>query len=247
MSVIYTVPAWLQRRVSGSADLIERKNSRYILGANNKMTTDVTKSRRSSFAPPKRLGRSFGLFLCFLLNTLHTGQPWAQSTIYSWTDEKGVLHFSNSMVPPQHKDQAARIEAPSRPASSDAGGNNSDTIPLVILNDDPSQKFVRAILAGEHESREVLMLVDTGAQITLIDEALAAALAVEHVNTAVLTGVTGSAKGWIGRLPTLRLGEQEVRDLEVMVAPLPGRWLLGMDVLEKLQLSVGPRSLQRVR
>jgi len=211
------------------------------------MTTDTAKSRRSSFAPMRSLGRSFGLFLCFLLSTLTTGQPWAQGTIYSWTDEKGVLHFSNSTVPPQHKDQATKIETSSRPTSPPGQGNNSDTIPLVILNDDPSQKFVRATLTGEQDSREVLMLVDTGAQITLIDEALASALAVEHVNAAVLTGVTGSAQGWIGRLPALRLGEQEVRDLDVMVAPLPGRWLLGMDVLEKLQLSVGPRSLHRAR
>jgi predicted aspartyl protease len=229
-----------------NSDRENGETAEYILGTDKKMTTDTAKSRRPA-VPAKCLGRPFGLFLCVLLSTLTTGQPWAQGTIYSWTDEKGVLHFSNSTVPPQHKDRAARIETYSRPASSTAQENASDAIPLVILNDDPSQKFVRAMLSGEHDSREVLMLVDTGAQITLIDEALAAALEVEHVNTAVLTGVTGSAKGWIGRLSALRLGEQEVRDLEVMVAPLPGRWLLGMDVLEKLQLSVGPRSLHRAR
>jgi len=91
------------------------------------------------------------------------------------------------------------------------------------------------------------MLVDTGAQMTLIDQALAEELALEHVDNALLTGVTGSTTGWIGRLSGLRLGGHEVRDLQVMVAPISGRLLLGMDVLERLELSVGPRSLQRAR
>jgi len=149
------------------------------------------------------------------------------------------------MVPQQYMGYAAKIETPSRPASSGSGA--SDSIPLEILNDDPSQKFVRAILTGEQDTREVLMLVDTGAQMTLIDQALAEELALEHVDNALLTGVTGSTTGWIGRLSGLRLGGHEVRDLQVMVAPISGRLLLGMDVLERLELSVGPRSLQRAR
>jgi len=32
-----------------------------------------------------------------------------------------------------------------------------------------------------------------------------------------------------------------------MVGPMRGHLLLGMDVLERLELSVGPRSLQRAR
>src|SRR5215510_2374044 len=171
----------------------------------------------------------------------------AQGTIYSWTDEKGVVHFSNSMVPPQHAEHVTTFETSPSSAARVSGTGTSDSIPLVILNDDPSQKFVRAQLAGEQDSREVLMLVDTGAQITLIDQSLAEELALEHVDNALLTGVTGSAVGWIGRLPILRLGPAEVRDLNVMVGPMPGRLLLGMDVLEKLELSIGPRSLQRAR
>src|SRR5262249_25291862 len=127
------------------------------------------------------------------------------------------------------------------------GTEAHDNMPGVILNNDPSQKFVRAELAGEQDSREVLMLVDTGAQITLIDQSLAEELALERLDNALLTGVTGSAVGWIGRLPVLRLGRAEVRDLSVMVGPMRGRLLLGMDVLERLELSVGPRSLQRAR
>jgi predicted aspartyl protease len=91
----------------------------------------------------------------------------------------------------------------------------------------------------------MLMLVDTGAQITVIDEETAQELDIEHVQDALLAGVTGTSRGWIGRLAALRLGEDTVKDLQVMVGPMTGRLLLGMDVLEQLGLAVGLRSLHR--
>ncbi|MCS6926806.1 MAG: retroviral-like aspartic protease family protein [Candidatus Binatia bacterium] len=172
---------------------------------------------------------------------------WAQTTIYTWTDEKGIRHYSDSAVPAQHSDTVDRIIVPTRPLSTTPPMQAVESIPLVILRNDPSQKFVRVVLEGERASREVLMLVDTGAQITLIDEDLAEELALEHMQDALLQGVTGMARGWIGRLPRLQVGAATVNDWPVMVGPLPGRLLLGMDVLEYLQLSVGPRSLERVR
>lgn len=170
---------------------------------------------------------------------------WAQTTIYTWTDEKGVPHYSDSAVPAQYTNTVERITVPRdlSPVMAPA----SESIPLVILHNDPSQKFVRVVLEGARGSREVLMLVDTGAQITLIDEELAEELALEHVQDALLQGITGVARGWIGRLPRLQVGTAAVSEWPVMVGPLPGRLLLGMDVLEHLQLSVGPRSLDRVR
>jgi predicted aspartyl protease len=182
-----------------------------------------------------------------LLLCCNGAQLWAQTTIYSWTDEKGVRHYSNSMAPSRDHGQVEQIVTPSHAATLASEARASESIPLVILNNDASQKFVRATLEGERTTQEVLMLVDTGAQITLIDEDLAEELHLEHVQDALLSGVTGTAQGWIGRLPTLRLGSETVNDLYVMVGPLPGRFLLGMDVIERLELSVGPRSLHRSR
>ena len=188
--------------------------------------------------------RRFILGLLFLL-PFWGEQVEAQDTIYSWTDEKGVIHYSNSMAPPQHQKEAATV-VPSTHAPIQRGGfHEAATIPLVLMNNDPSQKFVRTVLESEYASREALMLVDTGAQITVIDEETAQALDVEHVQDALLAGVTGTSRGWIGRLRTLRVGEDVVNDLHVMVGPMNGRLLLGMDVLERLGLSVGLRSLHR--
>jgi predicted aspartyl protease len=181
----------------------------------------------------------------FLLLPVRGTQLWAQDTIYSWTDENGVMHYSNSMAPPQHLKEAATAVASSRAPLREGALRDAANIPLVILNNDASQKFVRAVLEGEHTSREALMLVDTGAQITVIDEETAQELNIDHIQDALLAGVTGLSRGWIGRLPALHIGEDVVSDLRVMVGPMSGRLLLGMDVLEQLGLSVGLRSLHR--
>ena len=177
-----------------------------------------------------------------LLWLLQPEQIFAQSRIYTWTDEYGVTHFSDSVVSPEVMDKAKSL-TPS--AKSSVRSSKNEDIPLMIFPDRPAQRFVRAELEGGQAVRDVLMLVDTGAQISLIDEGLARDLDLEHVQDALLQGVTGASQGWIGRLSSLRLGAEEVRNLQIMVGPRPGLILLGMDVLERLKLSVGPRSLQR--
>lgn len=184
------------------------------------------------------------LLLLLLLMSVMGSQPvTAQGTIYTWVDEKGVTHFSNSMAPPQHTQESSSAVT-SHPSARTGGAYEVGAIPLVILHNDPSQKFVHAVLEGSHNARKALMLVDTGAQITVLDEETARELDIEHVQDALLAGVTGTSRGWIGLLPTLRVGEEEVNNLHVMVGPMAGRLLLGMDVLEHLGLSVGLRSLQ---
>ena len=193
-----------------------------------------------------------GVLGIILFSTLGIQSLGAQATIYRWTDEHGVVHYSNSTMSHEQSGQAQTFIMPERPAPANtqiaaSTSHGSSKIPLVLLNNDPSQKFVRAVLQGDYTSKEVLMLVDTGAQRTLIDDKLARELDIEHVQDAMLSGITGSAKGWIGRLDSLKIGQDEVEDLHVIVAPVSGRLLLGMDVLEKLSLAVSPRSLDRVQ
>jgi hypothetical protein len=200
-------------------------------------TAQLSRSVILVLRPPWRIGG-----MLTILWFLQTEALFAQSRIYTWTDEYGVTHFSDSVVSPEVMDKAKSM-IPSIKSSSRA--STDEDIPLVTFPDRPAQRFVRAELEGGQAVRDVLMLVDTGAQISLIDEALAEDLDLEHVQDALLQGVTGASQGWIGRLSSLRLGSEEIRDLQIMVGPRPGMVLLGMDVLERLKLSVGPRSLQR--
>jgi predicted aspartyl protease len=178
-----------------------------------------------------------------LLWLLHAVPLFAQSRIYTWTDEYGVTHFSDSVVSPAVMDKAKTL-VPSAKSSARVS-HSAEDIPLLVFPNRPLQKFVQAEVEGERISRQILMLVDTGASISMIDESLAKELDIEHVEEVPISGVTGTSKLWIARVPSLRLGEDEIKDVHVAIGPQPGLILLGMDVLERLKLSVGPRSLQR--
>lgn len=165
-----------------------------------------------------------------------------QTKIYSWTDDKGVVHFSDSMVPPEHLDDARSITVRTYTGPDTSG---PERIPLETRDGDPSRKWVRVTLEGHRGERDVMMVVDTGAQSTMIDEPLAQEIGLEHVGNARLMGVTGAANGWVGHAQRLKVGSEEVRDLNVFVGPVPGIYLLGMDVLNKLELTVGKDTLRR--
>jgi len=169
----------------------------------------------------------------------------AQSSVYSWTDEKGTLHFSNAGPPAESAENVTRrIMRPHVPRPVPA---SSDEIPFVFVGADSSRRFVPVVLEGGRRQKEILMLVDTGAQMTLIDEDLADELDVEHVRDAQIVGVSGAVPGWLGRLRSLRLGGEEIQGPHVMVGPRQGMHLLGMDVLGALNLSIGPEALEKAR
>jgi predicted aspartyl protease len=89
-----------------------------------------------------------------------------------------------------------------------------------------------------------MMLVDTGAQMSMIDEDLAGDLGLEFISEAGIIGVTGTAPGWVGRIQRLKLDGKEVSDWPILVGPSQGLALLGTDLLDHLELSVGSKSLE---
>lgn len=175
-----------------------------------------------------------------LLAAGHVVPAHGQGSLYTWTDERGVVHFSNSQVPARHiahAEQRANVVGPTPRKYARA----ASTIPLISRD---QKRFVRARLEGTSSTREVVMLVDTGAQMTLIDESTASELGAEFVEEAGIIGVTGTTSGWIGLLRRVQLGDKEVRDWRVMVGPSAGVLLLGMDVLERLELTVAADYLE---
>lgn len=172
---------------------------------------------------------------------LATGREGAaEERLYKWTDEQGIVHFSNSSLPRRYAGQA-ELRTPLPPHVAPTRRSKGAGIPLISEN---RKKLVRARLEGSRSAREVMMLVDTGAQMTLIDEELAEELGAEFVEEAGIVGVTGVAPGWMGKLRRLQLGDREVQDWTVMVGPVPGLALLGLDVLDRLRLSVGSDHLE---
>jgi hypothetical protein len=194
----------------------------------------------------RRRGGAFNLLLaCCACALVVVATADAQSSVYSWTDDKGTLHFSNTGPPAEGAaDLTRRVMPPHVPQNLPAAGKE---IPFVILNGDVSRRFVPVVLEGARSRKEVLMLIDTGAQISMIDQELADDLDVEHVQDVQIVGVSGVAPGWVGRLRSFQLGDEELSQLHVMVGPLSGMRLLGMDVLSAMKLTIGQKALERGR
>ncbi len=159
----------------------------------------------------------------------------AQEQIYTWTDDRGVVHFSNS-GPPQGTSATPMFSIKEfRP------------VPLEVDANSPARKLVRVELQGTTQRTEVRMLVDTGADKTVITPTVADQIGVSYRRDQVLKGVTGEGVGALVELPRLRVGSMELRDFEVIVGPADAPNLLGMDVLNALDLSVGRDTLYRSR
>jgi hypothetical protein len=165
----------------------------------------------------------------------------AQSTIYRWADERGVVHFSDRGVPGKYASGAE--ERSVKPGERRPEGTPApSTIPLSVS---AGKRYVDVVLEGPYRTREMKMLVDTGAQMSLIDEDVAEDLDLEFVRDVQIIGVSGPTQGWIGRLKSLKIGDKEVDGLDIMVGPMPGLQLIGVDVLDELQLTIGPEALHK--
>lgn len=184
------------------------------------------------------LGMGVVIGLCF--QAVST-RAVAQDQMFTWTDEHGLVHFSNSA--PADGAHATTRTLATHPENADtAGGSAFQPVPLEVSHD---QKIVRVHLEGSHKSLDVRMIVDTGAQRTLLAPELANELGVRLLRTEIMGGVTGVAVGKVVELETIRVGTEELRNLEVSVGKMPGLNLLGMDVLNRLELRVGRDTLDR--
>lgn len=164
-----------------------------------------------------------------------------QGTVFKWTDSRGIVHFSDSNVP---REYAGNVEKSRHRHSQLATGQpkiGGTSIPLLAQD---GRKYVSATLEGPYRSRSIMMLVDTGAQMSMIDEELADELGLEFVTEAGIVGVTGTSPGWVGRVHRLKLEGKELSDWPILVGPSQGLALLGTDVLDHLELSVGSKSLE---
>jgi hypothetical protein len=172
---------------------------------------------------------------------VHGAPVRGQATVFKWTDSNGIIHFSDSNVP---REYAGRVEERKHHYTRVASGqppSEPTQIPLLARD---GRRYVNATLEGPYHSRKIMMLVDTGAQMSMIDEDLAGDLGLEFVTEAGIIGVTGTAPGWVGRVNRLKLDGKELSDWPILVGPSQGLALLGTDVLDHLQLSVGIDSLE---
>jgi predicted aspartyl protease len=176
-----------------------------------------------------------------LVASSHGAPARGQATVFKWTDADGIVHFSDSNVP---REYAGSVKEQQHRHSRLATGQPEATGTSIPLLAQDGRKYVNATLEGPYRSRKVMMLVDTGAQMSMIDEALADDLGLEFVSDVGIIGVTGTSPGWVGRVQRLKLEDKELSDWPILVGPSQGIALLGTDVLDHLELSVGSRTLE---
>lgn len=169
------------------------------------------------------------------LATLVLAAGPAGAQLWRWTDGEGVVRYTNdpAAIPPVYRDAARDIGSPQPRSAPVTGG--ATVIPFAARG---------PITAGVHlNGVPLLLLVDTGAERTVISPAAIARAGMDPERGRLLriVGVTGSATAREVVVPLLdvagaRVGPLPVIVHEMSVGEVDG--LLGRDVLDYFTLTV---------
>ena len=173
----------------------------------------------------------------------------AHSEIYKWVDQSGRVHFTDNLssIPPAHQHKAqpqASTPAP-LPAPAPALPPQAAVVtPVPISYAVPLRRtgeamVVQALLNGNVTSP---LLVDTGAELTVISPAVARRLGL-NLDLAVfipLRSASGVFLAPLTKIHSLTVGDATVRELEVIVHDAaPGiDGLLGMSFLDNFAVTI---------
>ncbi len=185
------------------------------------------------------------------------GPTWATAQIYRWTDDRGELHLTEGpdSVPLRFRSGAAVLGQPG-PAPPAAAGTGAAVAPvtdqpvLVRIPFVPGTPIV--VSARVNGGRSVQLVLDTGADRTMISPLALSALGVDMRPLArgSLRGVTGTAADVdVVRLESLEVGEAKASPIAVVVhdANLTrGEGLLGRDFLDRFTVNIDTRAREVV-
>jgi clan AA aspartic protease (TIGR02281 family) len=174
-----------------------------------------------------------------LLALLATAANAQVLEMYRWTDEQGVVHYTNGLrdIPEQFRGSATLIRsAEARPAPPPA--------------DKASIQFQRRgdlviVTAKLNGKSPVSLVVDTGASYTTISQAAAQAAGIQlPENPTVLSFHTanGTIQAPLGTLGSMEIGGLELKDVTVAIhdvfpdAAIAG--LLGQNFLSQFRLEI---------
>jgi len=169
----------------------------------------------------------------------------ADAQIYRWVDESGVPHFADGIdsVPDRYRSKAVPLgmkNAPPAPAAPGAPGAKASGETAIQFI--PGQRImVDARINGNAEAR---LMLDTGADRTLISPRALQAAGVRLTGpstTAEVTGAMGSGQMQFIVIESLEVGEARVGRMPVGSGILPpdvGDGLLGRDFLDQFNVNI---------
>ena len=169
----------------------------------------------------------------------------ADAQIYRWVDDNGVPHFADGIdsVPDRYRSKAVPLgmkNAPPAPAAPGAPGAKASGETAIQFI--PGQRImVDARINGNAEAR---LMLDTGADRTLISPRALQAAGVRLTGpstTAEVTGAMGSGQMQFIVIDSLEVGESRVGRMPVGSGILPpdvGDGLLGRDFLDQFNVNI---------
>jgi clan AA aspartic protease (TIGR02281 family) len=166
---------------------------------------------------------------------------------FRWVDEKGFIHFADDLT---------SVPEPYRKASRDgqatSGAEKPDSISksdlpkaihprryILPLTWEGGRLFVDAKI---NDRIPIRLIVDTGANMTIIPASLASRLGFDKRNSLSIDvrGVGGVIEGLLIEVDSLKVGEAEARNFDMVVIEdsLGGTALLGADFLSRFQMEI---------
>src|SRR3989338_2818306 len=186
--------------------------------------------------------RRYGILVAALL-LAYSGAAFP-ADILRWTDEKGVVHFTDNLhnIPEKFRSSVTRIKAKESPRSPEAA--------KPILFDKASVPFqkkgtVVVVPATINEKATVRFVVDTGASYTMISQATAKELDIDlekkHPSVPFQTA-NGTIQAPLVSLSSIDVGGLHVKDLTAAVhdvSPDPSiSGLLGLNFLSNFRMDI---------
>lgn len=199
------------------------------------------------------------LLLPAMLICVVPGPPsWALT--YECLDEAGTPVFTDS---PSQLTNCATAARPSPPSATPGGGSGSHLVPMPVLPAVlasptgrsesegiviPLTRIGRSLVAQAklNGSRDARLIVDTGAEITVLSHAAAldaGLLPSQTVATVTLNTAGGSVRAEVFRVGSVSVGSAEARNVPAAIHDLPDApagvdGLLGLTFLEHFLVTV---------
>ena len=170
----------------------------------------------------------------------------AGAQVYHWVDDEGVIHYTTGIesVPERYRAAARPLAVssvePTPPGTPAAARAGATTIPFVA----GSPILVAARI---NEAGPVTLILDTGADRTMVAPAALARLGIVTPNTysAEVRGVTGVTRADVVQIDSLDVNGARAGPLTIVAhdAELPqADGLLGRDFLSLFSVTVDPRA-----
>ncbi|HEY3302226.1 MAG TPA: aspartyl protease family protein [Candidatus Binatia bacterium] len=184
--------------------------------------------------------RLCGLFVIMIAALFLSAGASRAAEIIRWMDEKGVVHFTDSLknVPQKFRATATRIPTGSRPLPAPTSADKAS----VKFHKQGELMVVQAML---NEKAAAKFVVDTGASYTTISQATAKQLELNLDNASgviALQTANGVIEAPLVNVGSLDLGGLGLKDLKVAVHdvfPDPGiAGLLGLNFLSQFRVEI---------